>query len=67
MKKCLKKLIKIDTLLEKMNNNIGKKALIEVQKKSFDQLKNKKYENDEEYKKATKQLQLILDALELIA
>ena len=58
---------KIDTLLEKMNNNIGKKALIEVQKKSFDQLKNKKYENDEEYKKATKQLQLILDALELIA
>ena len=31
-----------------MNNNIGKKALIEVQKKSFDQLKNKKYENDEE-------------------
>lgn len=58
---------KIDTLLEKMNNNIGKKALIEVQKKSFDQLKNKKYENDEEYKKATKQLQLILDALELIS
>lgn len=58
---------KIDTLLEKMNNNISKKALIEVQKKSFDQLKNKKYENDEEYKKATKQLQLILDALELIA
>ena len=58
---------KIDTLLEKMNNNIGKKALIEVQKKSFDQLKNKKYKNDEEYKKATKQLQLILDALELIA
>lgn len=58
---------KIDTLLEKMNNNIGKKALIEIQKKSFDQLKNKKYENDEEYKKATKQLQLILDALELIA
>lgn len=58
---------KIDTLLQKMNNNIGKKALIEVQKKSFDQLKNKKYENDEEYKKATKQLQLILDALELIA
>ena len=58
---------KIDTLLEKMNNNIGKKTLIEVQKKSFDQLKNKKYENDEEYKKATKQLQLILDALELIA
>lgn len=58
---------KIDTLLEKMNNNIGKKALVEVQKKSFDQLKNKKYQNDEEYKKATKQLQLILDALELIA
>ena len=58
---------KIDTLLQKMNNNISKKALIEVQKKSFDQLKNKKYENDEEYKKATKQLQLILDALELIA
>ena len=58
---------KIDTLLQKMNNNIGKKALIEVQKKSFDQLKNKKYENDEEYKKATKQLQLILDALELIS
>jgi len=58
---------KIDTLLEKMNNNIGKKALIEVQNKSFDQLKNKKYENDEEYKKATKQLQLILDALELIS
>ena len=58
---------KIDTLLEKMNNNIGKKALIEVQRKSFDQLKNKKHENDEEYKKATKQLQLILDALELIS
>ena len=58
---------KIDTLLEKMNNNISQKALIEVQKKSFDQLKNKTYENDEEYKKATTQLQLILDALELIA
>ena len=57
---------KIKSLISKMGDNSIKKALIETQKKSYEKLKNIKYNSNEEYKKATKQLQLILDALELI-
>lgn len=57
---------KIKSLISKTGDNSIKKALIEAQKKSYEKLKNIKYNSNEEYKKATKQLQLILDALELI-
>lgn len=57
---------KIKSLISKMSDNSIKKTLIETQKKSYEKLKNIKYNSNEEYKKATKQLQLILDALELI-
>lgn len=57
---------KIKSLISKMGDNSIKKTLIETQKKSYEKLKNIKYNSNEEYKKATKQLQLILDALELI-
>ena len=57
---------KIKALISKTGDNSIKKALIEAQKKSYEKLKNIKYNSNEEYKKATKQLQLILDALELI-